>query len=73
LLATEEWLTPDGSSIWHKGITPDVQVALAQGASPLLPEAEPGMTPQQLKDSGDTQLLRALQLLGSSALRRSLR
>ncbi|MDA8163602.1 MAG: S41 family peptidase, partial [Desulfobacteraceae bacterium] len=27
LLAVEEWLTPDGHSFWHKGITPKYQVA----------------------------------------------
>lgn len=65
LLATEEWLTPNGRTIWHQGIAPDVQVTLEQGASPLLPEAEDGMTPEQLQNSGDAQLLRALELLGN--------
>jgi carboxyl-terminal processing protease len=66
LLATEEWLTPQGRRIWHQGIAPDVQVALPQGTSPLLPEAEAGMTPEQLQNSGDAQLLRALELLSQS-------
>lgn len=65
LLATEEWLTPDGKSIWHNGITPDIQVALPNSASPLVPEAEVGMTPSQLAASEDTQLLRAIQSLNS--------
>jgi carboxyl-terminal processing protease len=65
LLATEEWLTPNGRTIWHQGIAPDVQVTLEQGASPLLPEAEEGMTPEQVQNSGDDQLLRALELLGN--------
>ena len=64
LLATEEWLTPDGRLIWHQGIVPDVQVALPQGSSPLLPEAEAAMTLEQLQNSKDTQLLEALALLG---------
>jgi carboxyl-terminal processing protease len=64
LLATEEWLTPSGRTIWHQGIAPDVQVTLEQGTSPLLPEAEGTMTPEQVQDSGDAQLLRALELLG---------
>jgi len=63
LLATEEWLTPQGRLIWHQGIAPDVQVTLPQGTSPLLPEAEAGMTPEQIQNSGDAQLLRALELL----------
>jgi carboxyl-terminal processing protease len=66
LLATEEWLTPEGRLIWHQGIVPDVQVTLPQGASPLLPHAEAGMTEEQVRNSGDTQLLRALELLDQS-------
>jgi carboxyl-terminal processing protease len=63
LLATEEWLTPAGRVIWHKGIAPDVAVSLPAGVSPVLPEAEQGMTADQLQTSGDDQLLRALDLL----------
>jgi carboxyl-terminal processing protease len=66
LLATEEWLTPDGRVIWHQGIVPDVQVSLPQGTSPLLPQAETGMTEEQVQNSGDAQLLRALELLEQS-------
>jgi carboxyl-terminal processing protease len=65
LLATEEWLTPNGRVIWHQGITPDVKVSLAQDASPLVPEAEADMSPAQLQNSGDAQLLRGLKLLTS--------
>ena len=67
LLATEEWLTPEGRLIWHHGIVPDVQVALPQGTAPLLPQAEAGMTEEQVRNSGDAQLLRALELLDQSA------
>jgi carboxyl-terminal processing protease len=67
LLATEEWLTPGGCLIWHHGIIPDVQVTLPQGTSPLLPQAEAGMTQDQVRNSGDAQLLRALELLNQSA------
>jgi carboxyl-terminal processing protease len=63
LLATEEWLTPKGRVIWHQGIAPDDVVTLTPGSDLLLPEAEAGMTPDQLASSGDTQLLRALELL----------
>jgi len=66
LLATEMWLTPNEKLIWHEGIAPDVPVALPQGTSHLLPEAEAGMTPEQVQDSGDSQLLQALELLGQS-------
>lgn len=65
LLATEEWLTPEGRLIWHQGIAPDVRVNLPQGTHPLLPQAEAGMTWEQIRGSGDAQLLRALDLLNS--------
>jgi carboxyl-terminal processing protease len=63
LLAIEEWLTPSGDVIWHKGITPNVVVALAPGASPAFPETERTMSLKQLQDSGDAQLLRAIGML----------
>jgi carboxyl-terminal processing protease len=63
LLATEEWLTPSGRVIWHQGIKPDQQVILDPNAEPLVPEAEAGMTAQQLQSSEDTQLLKALSIL----------
>ena len=64
LLAVREWLTPDGHTIWHKGITPNVVISLPPGGSPVFPEEERNMTPQQLKDSKDAQLLEALDLVG---------
>ncbi|MFN2226601.1 MAG: S41 family peptidase, partial [Anaerolineae bacterium] len=67
LLATEEWLTPEGRVIWHQGIAPDVEVALPANASPLLPMAEEGLTAEQLQASDDAQLLKALELLTGSA------
>jgi len=63
LLATQEWLTPNGRVIWHQGLPPDVVVALPPDAAPLLPAAERGLTPEQLRSSGDAQLLRALDLV----------
>ena len=63
LLAIEEWLTPAGQAIWHKGISPDVLVPLPPEVTPLFPEAEKGMTITELRKSQDEQLLRALELL----------
>jgi carboxyl-terminal processing protease len=63
LLATDEWLTPDGHVIWHRGITPDVAVSLHPDIMPLVPDREKSMTAAELKSSGDEQLLRALNLL----------
>ena len=67
LLATEEWLTPAGCVIWHKGIAPDVTVSLPANTAPLIPEAERGMTTDQLHASGDEQLLRAIDVLSPPA------
>jgi carboxyl-terminal processing protease len=63
LLATQEWLTPKGRIIWHQGLEPDVTVALASDAEPLLPLTERDLTAEQLQSSSDAQLLRALDLL----------
>jgi carboxyl-terminal processing protease len=63
LLAVQEWLTPSGQSFWHKGIASNVPVSLAPEADILVPESEQGLTPAQLRSSGDAQLLRALELL----------
>jgi len=67
LLAIEEWLTPNGHSIWHKGITPQVVVPLSPEVTPLLPATEKEMTPAQLQASDDRQLLRALDLISRQA------
>jgi len=67
MLATEEWLTPSGRVIWHKGITPDQTISLPSGTTALTPEAERDMTSAQLQSSGDQQLLQALHLLYQSA------
>jgi len=63
LLAVAEWLTPDGRQIWHKGISPNVEVTLPQGASILLPESEGDLTVSTLAKSEDKQLLKALEIL----------
>jgi len=63
LLATQEWLTPNGRAIWHQGLPPDVAVILPANADPLFPLAEQQMTSAQLSSSGDAQLLKALELL----------
>ncbi len=63
MLAIEEWLTPDGHVIWHNGITPDVVVSLPPEATPLSPLTERELKAEKLRESGDVQLLRALDLL----------
>jgi carboxyl-terminal processing protease len=63
LLAVKEWLTPNGRQIWHQGITPDIEVALPEDATALLPDTEEGLTAEGLKKSKDKQVLRALEVL----------
>jgi carboxyl-terminal processing protease len=65
LLATEEWLTPNGRVIWHKGLAPDVQVSLASTVTLFVPEAGKGMTAAQLQSSQDAQLLKAINKLSN--------
>ncbi len=67
LLATEEWLTPSGREIWHKGIPPDTAVALPSGVYPLRPLEERSMSAAQLQQWNDTQLNVAMRLLGQAA------
>jgi carboxyl-terminal processing protease len=64
LLAVEEWLTPSGQVIWHKGISPDKVVELPSDGSILRPEEERNLTLAGLRAKKDAQLLYALQLLG---------
>ena len=64
MLAVQEWLTPKGRVIWHKGITPDQTVTMT-AANILLPDAERSMTSAQLQASNDKQLLTAMKLLGN--------
>ncbi|MEO8426184.1 MAG: S41 family peptidase, partial [Verrucomicrobiota bacterium] len=63
LLAIQEWLTPAGHTIWHKGIAPKIEVHLSPDVAPLIPQAERMMTEAELKSSRDEQLLRALEAL----------
>ncbi|MGB8646711.1 MAG: S41 family peptidase [Anaerolineae bacterium] len=63
LLATQEWLTPNGRVIWHKGIVPDLPVTLTSTAIPLSPTVLNGMTADQLRGSDDAQLLKAIDQL----------
>ena len=64
LLAVEEWLMPSGEVIWHKGISPDIDVKLPADVPLLLPEEERNLTPAGLRARKDAQLLYALELLG---------
>jgi carboxyl-terminal processing protease len=67
LLATDEWLTPNGRVIWHKGITPDVNVSLVSNVTPFVPEAGRTVTAAQLQSNQDAQLLKAINELSQGA------
>ncbi|HUX12628.1 MAG TPA: S41 family peptidase [Spirochaetia bacterium] len=69
MLATEEWLTPSGRTIWHKGIEPDKTVRLSQEVTPLLPPALVGMSGETFRQTADTQMLAAVDSLSSPANR----
>ena len=64
-IGTIQWLTPKGNAIWHKGIVPDVSVALASGVNPQVPATLRTNSAAQVQASGDAQLLAALRLLGA--------
>lgn len=63
LLAVQEWLTPKGQTIWHRGILPDRPIPLPSEVSPLVPRTGKKFTAQEFKESGDIQLRAALELL----------
>jgi carboxyl-terminal processing protease len=63
LVAVSEWLTPKGRQIWHQGISPDVPVALPEGASFMMPEMESELTAELLAKCEDKQLLKAIEVL----------
>lgn len=63
LLAVEEWLTPRKRSFWHRGVEPDIFMPLRHEKSMLQPTTERDLTQENLRSSGDTQLLRAIDWL----------
>jgi carboxyl-terminal processing protease len=66
MLAVAQWLTPKKRQIWHKGITPDVEVALPREAAILVPEEEATLNAATLSKIHDKQLLKALEMLKKS-------
>ncbi|MEO7001484.1 MAG: S41 family peptidase [Ktedonobacterales bacterium] len=62
VLGTQEFLLPNGASIYHKGYTPDQPVALPNTVQPLTPlvASEDNLTYAQVQKSGDAQLLTAI-------------
>jgi carboxyl-terminal processing protease len=63
LLATSQWLTPDGRVIWHQGLVPDHIVDLPDEATLVTPELMRDMTQADLEASMDEQLFKAIELV----------
>jgi carboxyl-terminal processing protease len=64
LLGTRQWRTPTGRLIRKRGLEPDIAVPLSIEAQIVSPGALEALTPVEVWQSGDTQLLTALRLLG---------
>ncbi|HEY8326185.1 MAG: S41 family peptidase [Ktedonobacterales bacterium] len=70
ILGTQEFLLPNGQSIYGKGYQPDTPVALPASVSPLTPlvASETSVGQQQLIHSGDAQLLTAIGILAPNSV-----
>ncbi len=70
ILGTEEFLLPNGVSIYGKGYMPDTPVALPANVAALSPlvATETKVGQQQLLHSGDSQLLTAIGILAPSSV-----
>lgn len=60
-LGTEEWLLPNGKSVYHNGYQPNQPVALPSNEAPVsaLVAKEEHFSQQQVLSSGDAQLVQA--------------
>jgi carboxyl-terminal processing protease len=63
MLGTSQWLTAEGRLIRKQGIAPDVTVELPIGTSLLSPGVIEELSVEELLESEDAQLLKALELL----------
>ena len=70
LIGTAEFLLPDGSSIYNKGIQPDQPVTLPKSVVPVssLVASNLKYTLKQIEQSGDTQLLQGLENISGQNL-----
>lgn len=66
LLATRQWLTPNGRVIWHQGIEPDISLALPGDARLVTPSRLRMMKPGEFEATDDVQLLKALEVLSAA-------
>jgi carboxyl-terminal processing protease len=56
VIGTQFWLTPKGELAWHKGVEPDLPVALPANGEDLNPEDDPRLSKAELDGSTDEQL-----------------
>ncbi|HEB81130.1 MAG TPA: S41 family peptidase [Chromatiales bacterium] len=63
MLAVEEWLTPDGHTIWHRGIEPQKVVSLPPDVLPLRPQDEKRLSAAEFRKTKDKQMLGALRVV----------
>ncbi|MCL4508049.1 MAG: S41 family peptidase [Chloroflexi bacterium] len=67
-LGTQEWLTPDGTSLWRHGLTPDVVATLPPNIQPIFPGTlEFPRAQQQMQTLPDVVLERGISLLKNAA------
>lgn len=65
LLATAQWLTPNGRTIRRQGITPDIMVELSPEQPVLSPFGIDQLTEEELFHTGDAQLIEAIERLNN--------
>jgi carboxyl-terminal processing protease len=64
MLGTSQWLTAEGRLIRKNGIEPDVMVEIPIETEIITPETARMMPVEELRESEDLQVLKALELLG---------
>ena len=67
LLGTSQWQTPKGRYLRREGVSPDITVALPLDVQPLTPTTEKDLTDEEILNSQDEQVLRALNVLGGAS------